>query len=99
MIKVMNLVSLIMAPIVVQFTDFSLGIIVTIVVGILAILWAVRRSDRQVDLTGETEGALSMAAAGGGSVSPAEVSNPARKPAPRRASGRTPGRKPAARKK
>jgi K(+)-stimulated pyrophosphate-energized sodium pump len=55
MIKVMNLVSLILAPIVVQFTGYSLGIVVAIAIGILAILWAVRRSDRPTVLPEDAE--------------------------------------------
>jgi K(+)-stimulated pyrophosphate-energized sodium pump len=47
MIKVMNLVALIVAPIVVQYTGFSWPIAVVVAVSIGLILWSVRRSDRQ----------------------------------------------------
>jgi K(+)-stimulated pyrophosphate-energized sodium pump len=47
MIKVMNLVSLILAPIVVQYDKVSLPIVVIVTLAILLILWAIRRSDRQ----------------------------------------------------
>ncbi len=50
MIKVMNLVGLIMAPIVVEFAGFSPAVVLITVLGVLAILWAVRRSDREVVL-------------------------------------------------
>ncbi len=53
MIKVMNLVALIMAPIVVQFEGLSVGIVITVVVCIALILWAVGRSDRQEDVSVE----------------------------------------------
>ncbi|MBN2472220.1 MAG: sodium-translocating pyrophosphatase [Anaerolineae bacterium] len=47
MIKVMNLVGLIVAPLVVQSgTTITLPILISVVVGIGVILWAVRRSDR-----------------------------------------------------
>ena len=46
MIKVMNLVALILAPVVVQFEGLTPAIIVTIVVCIGLILWSVQRSDR-----------------------------------------------------
>ncbi len=55
MIKVMNLVGLIMAPIVVEFAGFSAVTVIIIVGGLLAILWSVRRSDREVQLV-EDEG-------------------------------------------
>lgn len=54
MIKVMNLVALIVAPIVVQYSGYGIGIIVGAVVAIGLILWAVRRSDRKVEM-GESE--------------------------------------------
>lgn len=47
MIKVMNLVALIMAPIIVQTQGATLPITIVIVLGIALILWAVRRSDRE----------------------------------------------------
>ncbi len=46
MIKVMNLVALILAPIVVQFNKVTPTILAIVVVALLLILWAVRRSDR-----------------------------------------------------
>jgi F0F1-type ATP synthase assembly protein I len=51
MIKVMNLVGLIIAPIVVEYAGFSPLIVAIVVIGVVAIVWAVRRSDRQVVLT------------------------------------------------
>jgi K(+)-stimulated pyrophosphate-energized sodium pump len=52
MIKVMNLVALIMAPIVVEYTGFPPVTVIVIVLCLVAIVWAVGQSDRQVDLTG-----------------------------------------------
>ncbi len=46
MIKVMNLVALIVAPIVVQYTGFSWPIALVVIVSIGLIIWSVRRSDR-----------------------------------------------------
>jgi K(+)-stimulated pyrophosphate-energized sodium pump len=46
MIKVINLVALIVAPIVVSYTTMSLGLMVFVAVCIGLILWAVMRSDR-----------------------------------------------------
>ncbi|NLX10268.1 MAG: sodium-translocating pyrophosphatase [Chloroflexi bacterium] len=48
MIKVMNLVALIMAPIVVEYTGYGAGIIVGAAVAVGLIIWAVRRSDREI---------------------------------------------------
>jgi K(+)-stimulated pyrophosphate-energized sodium pump len=53
MIKVMNLVALIMAPIVVQFQGLSVGIVITVVVCVALILWAVSRSDREEEMINE----------------------------------------------
>jgi K(+)-stimulated pyrophosphate-energized sodium pump len=53
MIKVMNLIALIMAPIVVEYTGFNVGILIVAVLGIAAIVWAVRRSDREEGITEE----------------------------------------------
>jgi len=53
MIKVMNLVALILAPIVVQYTGLSLSLLLIVVVCIGLIIWAVRRSDRQESATDE----------------------------------------------
>ncbi len=44
MIKVINLVSLIIAPIVVQYKDLSWGTGTVIILGLIAIFWALRRS-------------------------------------------------------
>ena len=56
MIKVMNMVGLIMAPIVVEFAGFSPLAISIIVVSMVIILWAYRRSDREVDLIADEAG-------------------------------------------
>ncbi len=56
MIKVMNLVALIIAPIVVEFSGFSPWMIGLIAVGLVGILWAVRRSDREVELIEDEAG-------------------------------------------
>ncbi len=50
MLKVMNMVGLIMAPIVVEYNVINWVTGAIIVVGIAAILWAVSRSDREVHL-------------------------------------------------
>jgi K(+)-stimulated pyrophosphate-energized sodium pump len=50
MIKVMNLVALISAPIVVQYNGYGPGVIIGAAVAIGLILWAVRRSDREVEM-------------------------------------------------
>jgi K(+)-stimulated pyrophosphate-energized sodium pump len=49
MIKVMNLVALILAPLVGQTssTDSTLAVLITVVIGVVAIVLAVRRSDRE----------------------------------------------------
>ena len=47
MIKVMNLVALIMAPLIVQFTGMSWPIMIAIIACVALIVWMVRRSDRQ----------------------------------------------------
>ena len=47
MIKVMNLVALIIAPIVVEYTGFNVGFMIVAAIGMVAIVWAVRRSDRE----------------------------------------------------
>jgi K(+)-stimulated pyrophosphate-energized sodium pump len=60
MIKVMNLVALIVAPIVVQAEGMSWPILSAVVSTILLIVWAVRRSDRDEEMEiGEAEQALS----------------------------------------
>jgi K(+)-stimulated pyrophosphate-energized sodium pump len=55
MIKVMNLVGLIMAPIVVEFAGFPPGVVIVIVVALAGILWSVRRSDRRFSLATDAE--------------------------------------------
>jgi K(+)-stimulated pyrophosphate-energized sodium pump len=54
MIKVMNLVSLIMAPIIVQTQtpEATVPVLITIVIGIVLIIWSVRRSDRDEEAEG-----------------------------------------------
>jgi Inorganic pyrophosphatase len=54
MIKVMNLVSLIMAPIIVQTQtpEATLPVLITIIIGIVLIIWSVRRSDRDEEAEG-----------------------------------------------
>ncbi|MBN1563217.1 MAG: sodium-translocating pyrophosphatase, partial [Anaerolineae bacterium] len=47
MIKVMNLVALICAPIVVEYDGYSAGIVIGVTGAIVLMLWAVRRSDRE----------------------------------------------------
>jgi len=60
MIKVMNLVALIVAPIVVQAEGMSWPILSAVISTILLIVWAVRRSDRDEEMEiGEAEQALS----------------------------------------
>jgi K(+)-stimulated pyrophosphate-energized sodium pump len=63
MIKVMNLVGLIMAPIVVEFAGFPPGIVIFLVLGVIAILWAIRRSDREVHLVEDEAGTTAFGAA------------------------------------
>jgi K(+)-stimulated pyrophosphate-energized sodium pump len=53
MIKVMNLVSLIIAPIVVEYEGYSAALIIGVAVALVLILWAVRRSDRDSMVMGE----------------------------------------------
>ena len=47
MIKVMNLVALIVAPLVVEYDGYSPGILIGVAVAIVLMVWAVRRSDRE----------------------------------------------------
>lgn len=44
MIKVINLVSLIIAPVIVQYQGWSWGVILSVVLGVAALIWAIRRS-------------------------------------------------------
>lgn len=64
MIKVMNLVGLIMAPIVVEYAGFPWWVVAIIVVGLGTILWGISRSDRPYELVEDEAGmtALSRAA-------------------------------------
>jgi K(+)-stimulated pyrophosphate-energized sodium pump len=55
MIKVMNLVALILAPIVVQLDKITPTVFVVVVVAVVLILWAVRRSDRDEDAIEESK--------------------------------------------
>jgi 4-hydroxybenzoate polyprenyltransferase len=55
MIKVMNLVALILAPIVVQFDKITPIIFIVVVVAVGLILWSVRRSDRDEDTIEESK--------------------------------------------
>jgi K(+)-stimulated pyrophosphate-energized sodium pump len=48
MIKVANLVSLIAAPIIVKYSHMSIGLIAVVVVLLLSVGWAIRRSKRPV---------------------------------------------------
>jgi K(+)-stimulated pyrophosphate-energized sodium pump len=79
MIKVINLVGLIMAPIVVEYTGYPPLAVLGIIIGVLAILWAVQRSDRPGELItddsgteaiGETEMGASEGAEGGPAAAP-----------------------------
>jgi K(+)-stimulated pyrophosphate-energized sodium pump len=54
MIKVMNLVALILAPIVVQFNQVTPTILIIVTVAVALILWGVRRSDRDEGAIEET---------------------------------------------
>jgi K(+)-stimulated pyrophosphate-energized sodium pump len=56
MIKVMNMVGLIMAPIVVEFAGFSALTIGIIVGGFAIVIWAYSRSDRDFDLIEDEAG-------------------------------------------
>lgn len=49
-IKVMNMVGLIIAPILIEHAGYTSGIVVAIAISILAILWSVKKSDRQVHI-------------------------------------------------
>jgi len=55
MIKVMNLIALILAPIVVQFETVTPTILIVVIVAVALILWAVRRSDRDEDIIEESK--------------------------------------------
>ena len=47
MIKVMNLVALILAPLVVEYNGYGPGVLIAVALSVGLILWAVRRSDRE----------------------------------------------------
>jgi K(+)-stimulated pyrophosphate-energized sodium pump len=53
MIKVMNLVGLIVAPLIVEYAGFPPAVVIIIVLSLVAILWAIRRSDREFSLVGD----------------------------------------------
>ncbi|MBN1264548.1 MAG: sodium-translocating pyrophosphatase [Anaerolineales bacterium] len=53
MIKVMNLIGLIIAPIIVEHAGFTPGIAAAIVLSLIAVVWSIRRSDREVYLDAE----------------------------------------------
>jgi K(+)-stimulated pyrophosphate-energized sodium pump len=55
MIKVMNLVALILAPIVVQFSTVTPALLAIVIVALVLILWSVRRSDRDEGAIEDTE--------------------------------------------
>ena len=48
MIKVVNLVSLIAAPIIVKYSHMTIGLVTVVVVLLLGVGWAIRRSKRPV---------------------------------------------------
>jgi K(+)-stimulated pyrophosphate-energized sodium pump len=50
MIKVMNLVGLIIAPIIVQTTSATIGILIAVGVSVVLMVWAVRKSDRDEEV-------------------------------------------------
>jgi K(+)-stimulated pyrophosphate-energized sodium pump len=62
MIKVMNMVALIMAPIVVQYSGFAWWTVLIIVVGLATMVWAYRRSDREVELVSDEAGLQALTA-------------------------------------
>jgi K(+)-stimulated pyrophosphate-energized sodium pump len=46
MIKVVNLVSLIAAPVIVKYSSMSVGLLLVVVILIVAVIWAIRASKR-----------------------------------------------------
>ncbi|MGQ9457737.1 MAG: sodium-translocating pyrophosphatase [Anaerolineae bacterium] len=66
MIKVVNLVSLIVAPILVQYREWSVGTGVVAVVLALAILWAIRKSRQHVRIQVQGEPEVGVVPAPGG---------------------------------
>jgi K(+)-stimulated pyrophosphate-energized sodium pump len=63
MIKVMNLVGLILAPIIVENTGFPAFAVVVIIGGIVAMVWAFGRSDRGTELIEEGVGTQALSSA------------------------------------
>lgn len=55
MIKVINLVSLIMAPIIVAYDTLNVATVSVIVIGLLIIGWAVNRSRKGGNFSGTAE--------------------------------------------
>ncbi|MFZ1772252.1 MAG: sodium/proton-translocating pyrophosphatase, partial [Caldilinea sp.] len=71
MIKVVNLVSVIIAPIVVTFATINLGVVVAAVVLLALVIWAVWKSKREV----QTELVVPALATAGAAKSPAKQAN------------------------
>ncbi|WRP17170.1 sodium-translocating pyrophosphatase [Carboxydochorda subterranea] len=69
MIKVVNLVSLIIAPIIVRYQGISLGTGLVIVLALAAVAWAIRTSKREAPAFGAV-GAEQVAASASGSTPP-----------------------------
>jgi K(+)-stimulated pyrophosphate-energized sodium pump len=46
MIKVINLVSLLAAPLIIQYKTTSPGVIITVILGTIAVIWAIWYSKR-----------------------------------------------------
>ena len=55
MIKVMNLVALIMAPIVVSYEGITIPVLIAVAIAVVLILWSVKRSDRDEEVDVDTE--------------------------------------------
>ena len=58
----MNLVGLIMAPIVVEYSGLTPLTVAIIVLGLVGIIWGVRRSDREVELLEDEAGMEAISA-------------------------------------
>jgi len=56
MIKVVNLVSLLLAPIIVKYQGLSVGNIIVVVILLAAFVWAYRTSSRNIPVYGEASG-------------------------------------------
>jgi len=79
MIKVTNIVSLIMAPVIVKYSHMSLGLVLVVVVLIAGVIWAILRSKREApSLFKEIETA--SVPAGAPSAAPAAKKRTAAKP-------------------